>query len=272
MFLRRSNQGRPATRGLTLIELMIALSIMSLMAAALGSLSLAVQMSNEYAVSNGTAVQHARVALERMERKMREAHSSAEFPGFAVFSTTVGLYSFPDTVVIWSPDGDAEDPDGLPVYEELVIYCPNPDSPNELWEITIPSSKLTVPDPANTSAWNTVLGLIRGSESVERVVVTDLLRTAASNDDGDLRGALRFETRLAPSATEWAAYKVGSADWDDLSWAQGVYGSSTGLRQSWCQIEVQLTPEGSIEAGEDQQQVALSFFGSAALYYELNKP
>jgi prepilin-type N-terminal cleavage/methylation domain-containing protein len=272
MFLHRSNRRSPVRRGLTLIELMIALSIMSIMAAALGSLSLAVQMSNQYALSNGTAVQHARVALERMERNMREAHASPEFPGFVVFSNTIGAHSYPDTVVIWKPNGEPVNPDGLPVYEELVIYCPNPRSPNELLEITIPSSLATVPDPTSTGTWSTVLDLIRANEDLSRVVITDLLRTALPSTDGDLRGVLRFQTRLRPSANEWENYVGGSVAWEDLPWAQGVQGSSNGLRQSWCQIELQLIPDGALEAGEDEQQVALPFFGSAALYYELEKP
>ena len=33
-------------------------------------------------------------------------------------------------LVIWHPDVSAADPDGVPQVQELIIYCPNPNSPN----------------------------------------------------------------------------------------------------------------------------------------------
>src|SRR5436190_18075212 len=52
-------------RGLTLIELMISIMILSFTVAALGMMSRAVDISSEYNQGYGTATQHARVTLDR---------------------------------------------------------------------------------------------------------------------------------------------------------------------------------------------------------------
>ena len=116
-------------RGLTLAELLIASTIMALMATGMASLAFTVEMGNRHAKNLGIATQHARVAIGRIERALYSAHTSEQFPGFAVFSETEGSFSFPDTLVIWHPSGAPQDPDGLPRFNELVIFCPDPNAP-----------------------------------------------------------------------------------------------------------------------------------------------
>ena len=85
------------------------------------------------------------------------------------------------------------------------------------------------------------------------------------------RGALRFESRLRPSAADWSDYQADNVAWDDLPWVQGICGSQTGLRQAWVRIEMQLVP-GQASATHDPSGLrAIPFFGSAAVYYELER-
>ena len=74
---------------------------------------------------------------------------------------------------------------------------------------------------------------------------------------------------LRPSAAEWSQFEAGTRPWEDISWAQSVHGSRTGLRQTWCRIELQLRPS---HLASDDADLAIPFFGSATAYYEMRKP
>src|SRR5690606_340897 len=102
-----------ASRGLTLLELLIASSIMAIMAGVLGGLALSVQMQSEHSQGHGEAVQHARVVLDRMQRIMNSARANDQFPGFLVVADTVSGHKLPDTVVVWNGSIAAADPKGL---------------------------------------------------------------------------------------------------------------------------------------------------------------
>ena len=69
------------TRGLTLLELLVAMSIMAMVVVSLGTLANGVQQGFDYTEGHSTATQHARVTLERITRSVREAQASEQFPG-----------------------------------------------------------------------------------------------------------------------------------------------------------------------------------------------
>jgi hypothetical protein len=256
-----------------LLELLIATSIMSIMAGVLGALALSVQMHSAHSQGHGEAVQHARVVLDRMQRTLTEAHASEQFPAFVAFADTVGTYKFPDVLVVWNPATTAASPAGLPRWSEVVVFCPDLDAPNTLLEIRAPSDTRAVPALSDTATWRAELLNLRQSNSVERVELTNLLRTASTGGDGpaQLRAALRFDVQKRPSDEDWADFRDGDLDWDELPWVQGIYGTRTGLRQIWCRIELQLTPGNSTSQLAANQQSVLTFFGTAAVYHELRK-
>lgn len=259
--------------GLTLLELLIAMSIMVIVVAALAGLARAVQLGSEYGEGHGAATQHARVVIERISRSVQQATASESFPGFLVVAEEAGAWRFPDTLVVWRPEGAPADPDGLPRFSELVIYCPHPDVPNQLLEVTVPGDGRTVPPVEQEAQWASELAAIKSSGGARAVALTTLLRTCSPPDLGETqgRGAVRFEARLRPSAAEWTAYKAGTLAWNDLSWVQGIHGSGTGLRQAWLRMELQLMPGEKAAADDPGGQQAIPFFGSAALYYEMNR-
>jgi hypothetical protein len=158
-------------------------------------------------------------------------------------------------------------PDDLPIMNELVVYCPNPNNPSELWEITAPNDSRTAPNPSNPTQWRSELTYLKSNSAVQRVVLTNTLRTASTSNG--LRGVIRFESRLRPSEAEWAQYIGGSRTWENMSWVQGIYGATMGFRQAWCRFEFQLRPGGTEDNSRD---VAIPFFGSGAVMYELQKP
>lgn len=255
---------------MTLLELLIATSIMAIIVGTLGTLARGVQMGNECAQGYGAATQHARVALERIGRAVAGATANEQFPGVLVLAEQVGTWRFPDTVVIWHPTGQAVDPTGLPRFNELVIYCPQTSTPNRLLEITVPNDTRTAPPASDISSWQTEISAIRQSLTSHTVVLTELLRTATASSSSNQRGAVRFEVRLRPSDAQWSDYKAGRAAWNTLPWVQGIYGSRTGLRQAWLRTELQVMPGGQWVASDPSAQQPSPFLGSSALYYEMH--
>jgi prepilin-type N-terminal cleavage/methylation domain-containing protein len=255
---------------MTLIELLIAMAVIGMVMATLGTLGLGVRQNHEYSQNYGLATQHARVALDRIARTVAEATTSAQFPGFLVVAETEGTVRFPDTLVVWHPSGAAADPDGLPRFNELVIYCPSPYLPNQLVELSVPSDTRVAPAASDAAQWLTEVRAIKQSNATKSVTLTTLLRTAAvSSSTLKWRGAVRFEQRLRPSETEWASYKAGTTAWQNLNWVQGIYGAQTGLRQAWLRTEIQLLPGAAWVANDPNGQQAVTFFGSSAVYYEM---
>lgn len=259
-------------RGLTLIELLISVSIMSLTTLSLGMLARAVQISSAYNEGNGAAAQHAQVTLERIEKAVTKATANEIFPGAVVFAESVSGNRFPDTLVVWKPDTGtvAADAMGLPRFCELVVFCPNPNLPSQLLEITSRSDTRTIPALSNTSQWTTELSTLKTGNASRKIILTDLLRTASLNSGSTQRSCVRFEVALRPTAEEITAYRNGTTAWDAILWPQGWYGSTTGLRQTWVRSELQLLPN-SISGGIAASDQAIPFFGSAALYYEISR-
>lgn len=261
---------------MTLLELMIAMTILVMVVGALGGLARTVEQGFEYSEGYGVATQHARVVLDRIAQNVCQATANDQFPGCMVVAETVGTFRYPDTLVIWRPTGTAAAPSGLPRYSELVIYCPHPTIPNQLVEITAPSDTRTVPAVADVSTWQTELAMLKKATTTKTVMLSSLLRTcstsATGGDASTLRGAVRFETRLRPSDADWAAYKAGTVTWANLPWVQGVYGSQAGLRQVWVRTELQLVPGVDWVESNQAAAQAIPFFGSSALYYNLVHP
>jgi len=243
------------------------MTIMVMVVGALGAITKAVQLSFEYNQGHGEATQHARVVLERICRTAREAIANETFPGLVVLAEEVGAWRFPDTLVVWHPDGEPVSPEGMPRLDELVIYCPHPNAPGTLVEITTGDTAELSADEATRASQ---IEAIKQSNASEVTTLTSLLRTGAVTDNGNaqLRGAVRFETLLRPSEAEWNDPSIA---WEDLPWVQGIYGLQTGLRQTWVRIEIQLMTGDAPAAGAADRRQAIPFFGSAAVYYTMHE-
>ncbi len=269
--------GRPArptaAAGLTLAELLIAISIMVIVAGTLAALAKAVQSGAQYAQTQQLALQHGCVALERIVRTVREATANEQFPGVLVLAENVSPWRFPDTLVVWHPTSTARDPDGLPRFDELVIFCPNPQAPNELLEITVPGDARTVPAPSDTARWARDVAAIKAAPTSRKVVLTDRMRTAvvspvSSTNPAAQRGVVWFAMRLRPSDAEW---NNASIAWEQLPWVQGLYGAQTGLRQVWLRVELHVMPVGDGAQTDPQGQQAIPLWDSAAIYYPMRR-
>ncbi len=257
--------------GFTLLEMVVAMTIMVIVMGSLGAMAKAVNEGALYGETYGSATQHARVAMQRIGATVRSATTSDDFPGLIVIERTVGGWTFPDILVVWHPDGAPVDPDGLPRVNELRVYCPNPDAPNELLEVTFPADSRVVPAPSDTVAWRTEAAAMMASESGVRTVLTDMLRTAqVTSLAASLRGAICFHVRYRPTEDEMTAYEAGTTDWDDLAWPQGIYTDNVGLRQAWLRMELQLVPQSTSVGAHSSDETAIPFLGSASRFFEVH--
>lgn len=256
-----------ARSGLTLVELLSAMTVMVIVTGVVAGLSTAVLVSNDHSRGVSTALQHGRVALDRITRAVNEAYATESDPGVVVVEATSGTTKFPDMLVVWKPEGAPANPAGPPLVKELVIFCPHPAAANKLVEVRAPQDTRSVSlDALNTAAWRAALETLVSSSSSSVVELTPLLRTAQVNG---ARGGARFERRITPTAVALAQARGGSTAWTDLTWPQGVCSAGAGLRQVWVRIELQLLPGAT--AAHSGGGEPLPLFGSAAVYYELKK-
>lgn len=260
-----------AASGLTLVELLMASAVMSIIVAVTGTLALAVRQGWEASQGHAEVCQQSRVVLDRIRRQVQGAYASATHPGFGVVSTTVGSYSFPDTLVIWAPTGGVpSSATGPPLVRECIFVCPDPANPSQLVEITASNDSRSLPldSQLNTSTYRTLVDGVKTASTSRKVVLTTLLRTAVPvGSTNGSRGAVRFVQVLAPTASEWSSYQAGTLSWANLNFPQGVKGQTVGLRQSRLKIELQMVSPllTSATAGAAENIIAVP--GSAALYY-----
>src|SRR3954454_18891143 len=90
-------------RGLTLAELLVAASIMLLIAGATGTLAMTAHSANGFCQGQTACAQHGRVIISRIERAVQSAVANESFPGVLIISEQAGGATLPSTLVVWSP-------------------------------------------------------------------------------------------------------------------------------------------------------------------------
>jgi prepilin-type N-terminal cleavage/methylation domain-containing protein len=265
-------------RGLTLLELMLAMTVSTILIGSLAVLADATRRTSEFNEGQSATVQHARVVFQRINRYLSEAYATETYPGVVVVDETIGSHRHCDTVLIWRPAGGTPaNAAGPPLVKELLIICPDPSDPRRLVEITAPSDSRTIQlneaSLLTSSGRSFVSGIKTASTSV-KTLLTPLMRTAATSSGGsnNLRAALRFECELHPTTAEMTAYRGGSLDWNEIAWPQGIFSSTFGQRQIWLRSEVQLMSQSYNADGTlPATAVAIPFYGSGTRYYSLQE-
>lgn len=268
---------RRESRGFTLLELILALSITALVVVSLSGLLLAVQ--NAWTVSKNyhDVGLHGRAILDRINWMVAQAgtyriNGGPVRLGLSVISRSVDGVALPETLVVWSGgrSGGIQEKRqpaiSLPKVNELIIYTPDPSTPNNLVEIQIASNSSTI-DFADVNFATTIQSLIAGSASGDQLKLTDRLRTCRITEFGSLLGNLRFELLQVPSDEQVTTTTIGSDQWYALPWAQGMGFSRGGLRTAAVRLEIQLeTVQGSVFVGASSP-TTIPILGSASLRY-----
>ncbi len=270
-----SRAAMPSRAGLSLIELMLAVSTMLMIVVALTTMAHGVHAGAEYSNGYGTATQHARVTLDRVSSAVSKTYSCENYPGAWVFADTAGSYTFPDTLVIWWPTTTPANSAGPPLMNELLVFCQDPSDTGTLAEIRCPTDGTPWSAYTNASAMKLQIDKFKTSVGAQKTVVTDLMRVVTLGGlpagSRTTRPGLRFEVQMTPTLAEMSAYRAGSKTWKSLLWPQGMYGSKTGMRQVSVRTEIQLMPGRVWSANSPGSKTAIPYLGSTAFTTKLTQ-
>ncbi len=259
-------------RGIVSItELLVGLALVGLIALACGVLFVAAERASQYAQLQAALVQEGELCVERIRRTVAQAYTTAEFPGFIVLEEIRGHGRFPQILIVWYPEVPVEGDRRRPLANELVIFCPNPNRPEELLEIRPLSAAGLCPEWNQHTMWKTLATELITSSDARRVVLTNRLRTVADPTAGPAarRAGVFFFSMLRPSEAELEDFRAGRRPWNSLSWVHGIHGPQFGLRQHWLRMEIQLAVRD--DASGEMGGEVFAAFGSAALYYGVGR-
>jgi Tfp pilus assembly major pilin PilA len=253
---------------MTLVELMVAASVMSLVAVTLGGLVQAVNTARTYISAMQLASSQGQFTTDRIKSAMQRSGtyrvgSSSTIAGIAV----VWNSDRPETLVVWTGGREESLSDQgtlhrLPLANEIVIYTPDPDRAERLVEIVVPSASGTI-DFAASDFETRVRQLIANSDPDQRVTLCDRVRVAA--DGTGKIAAIRFEMEQSPDNSAISTTAPGTVNWRSLQWYGGISSSSAGLRHVLVRIEMQVLTDGT--PGDPASDIAMPVFGSASRRY-----
>jgi hypothetical protein len=255
---------------LTVVELLFAVLIMAIVAASLQAMIGSVEIANDYSQGYGTATQHARVAFNRIDAAIHSAYGKSIYPGVWVTQDTDGQWTYPNTLIVWQPSGTPVNPAGPPLVQELVIFCPDPNQPNDLVQLTVPGNMTSVPT-TSLGAFTTLIDSLKTSSTASKIVLTNLLNVVSISGSSGVvsRPAVRFVVTYTPSAAAWSSYLSGSIAWGNLPWPQGMVSSAEGREEVWLCSEIQLVPGVTWTGENSAAATALPFLGSTCFSYVL---
>ena len=257
-------------RGLTLAELLISMSILSMMSVVLAGMSHAVNSAWSYTKGVEETDLQARAALERIEFMVLQTGSYrlAGKPtrmGLVVLRRPFGSTDVPDVLVLWTGGrngGMAASgvQSRLPTVGELLIYTTDGKTPNELLEVAFPGQ--TTPFDFGAAGLATQVAGLLAADTAEKIPLCDRLRVSSLNSMQST-GHLRFTQTVLPSDDELATAAPLTANWLKLSWPLGQCTNTSGMRQATVRIELQIEPDGIVRASDTV--AAIPFFGSASV-------
>ena len=285
-------------RGMTLAELLISMTILSMMSVVLAGMSNAVNSAWSYTKGVEDSDLQARAAIERIEFMISQTGSydltgQPTRLGLAVVPRTAGTTTLRDTLVLWTggrSGGMAANgvQSRLPIVGELLIYTWDPRTPSQLLEVGFPNQTAAF-DFAASDLPTQVANLL-SSAAAENIPLCERLRvsalsssaaatsgslamsgssssTSASAVDGSTMSVanVRFSLTQTPSDDDLAAAAPQTVAWTQLSWPQANYSGRSGMRQATLQIELQIEPDGIVRASDTV--TAIPVFGSASVRY-----
>lgn len=178
--------------GMTLAELLISMTILSMMSVVLAGMSNAVNSAWSYTKGVEETDLQARAALERIGFMVSQtgAYKIAGQPtrlGMAVVTRTVGEHQLPDTLVLWTggrSGGMAANgiQSRLPLVGELLIYTWDASAPGHLIEAAFPGQS-TVFEFTAADLTTQVTNLL-ASKTGELIPLCERLRVSSVSDSG----------------------------------------------------------------------------------------
>lgn len=261
----------------TLIELMIAMSILTFAVAIFTGLTLAATMAWDHATDLEETRRQAQTALSRIRWMVPQAgtYRTSGQPtqvGLAVVTTAWASYQAPVFLIVWSGGSsgglhEQGELSRLPVASELVVYGPDRLNTARFVESTFPGNS-TIVDFRSTTLSNTIQTLL-ASASCQNILLCDRLHGTASQGSGTASNVAncRFELTWTPSETALASVTAGSAGWNSLPWGLGMVGDDRGLRTASVRVELMLDPDPGSVTSSNGYSTAIPFPGSVNRTY-----
>ena len=126
------------------------------------------------------------------------------------------------------------------------------------------------------TAWRTLTEHLKTSQTTDKIVLTDRLRTAPA--ERPLDASLTASPNCAAScgsaaswrrpSSEWAEYRAGTRTWANISWPLDSYRATSGTRAVACQTELQIVAG---EHGLRRRSRPCRFLARLRLTYELTR-
>ena len=178
--------------GMTLAELLISMTILSLMSVVLAGMSNAVNSAWSYTKGVEETDLQARAALERIEFMVSQTGTykvsgQSSRVGLAVVTRVVGEHLLPDVLVLWTggrSGGMAASgvQSRLPVVSELLIYTWDPVAPSQLIEAAFPGEMAEFDFAAGDLA--TQVSSLLDSKTAESIPLCERLRVSTLSQSG----------------------------------------------------------------------------------------
>ncbi len=242
-------------RGMTLAELLISMTILSMMSVVLAGMSHAVNSAWSYTKGVEETDLQACAALERIEFMFSQtgAYKVAGQPtrlGVAVVSRPVGKYQLPDVLVLWTggrSGGMAANgvQSRLPVVGELLIYSWNASTPNQLTEAAFPGQ--TAAFDFTASDLTTQVTNLLASTTAEVIPLCEQLRVSSLSGTGSV--AVSSPLPTGPSSPYGPSLPMSQPSSPSSS-------SSTALSVGNIRFTLTLTPSDSDLAAAVPQTTA----------------
>jgi hypothetical protein len=264
--------------GFTFVELLISLTLTTMLSFVLGAMILAAHEGWEHSSGLNDANQQARISQERIKYMVSQAgqYKIAGQPttlGVAVVEQTYTFVKSPEILVVWSGGrlgGMAAQgvQARLPLVSEVVIYTPDADDPSRLVEVIDPADFSSL-DFRAANFESRVKSILK-SKTSQPILLVDRVRTSKLNgfsSNPPQVGNVRFEKLESPTDAELSGITPGTPEWFNLVWAQGIVSSASGMRQTSIRMEFQIEPRPIPLDGSDVTTTAIPYFASASYRY-----
>lgn len=265
--------------GFTLVELLMAMTVSSILIMALAGIVTATQSA--WSHSRGIEDSQAEItaSFDRMKMMISQAgvyqvNGQPPQVGLAIVTRPWNYIDIPDTLVVWTGGrnggiGQTGTLNRLPLMNELLIYTSDPVDTHRFVEIALPDDDTEI-DFNSSSFSNTIRTAIQSNEA-EKALLSQRLAISqyilSSKPWGKPVANLFFTMTRTPSDASLSAVSPGTSGWMNLAWPQGTVSASSGLRQVTINYEIQFETAEQTTLNEINSSTALPFFGSSSRFY-----
>ncbi len=272
-------QNRVRRSGLTLVELLMAMAISSMLIVALGGIVTATQSAWTHTRGIEDTQAQVTAAFDRIKMMVSQAgiyQVSSQPPqvGIGVVTHSWNYIDIPNTLVVWTGGRNGGISDSgtltrLPKMNELLIYTIDPNDSYNMVEIALPGSTLDV-DFNSSSFSNTIRTAITSNQAESALLCNRLKKSQyilSGKPWGPNTGNLLFGIIKTPSDSSLSGVSAGTSSWMNLNWPQGTVSANTGLRQISVLYEAHIDVMERTSLNEENSTTALPFFGSCSRLY-----